>query len=192
MGNLRSVSKAVEALGFEARVQPDLSGATRLILPGVGAFGAAMQQLELLKGAISDFAASGLPLLGICLGQQLLFDSSEEHGTHRGLGLIRGQVRYLPRDVGLKVPHVGWAPLSISHWESPLLRGIDEGEQVYFVHSLYTECADNADILATASHGLDFPAAVQRGNVWGCQFHPEKSGSVGLKILHNFLTATST
>lgn len=188
MGNLRSVEKAVEALGFQPRVTSTLENdITRLIIPGVGAFGAAMERLRPMREAIREFAASGKPVMGICLGQQLLFDSSEEYGEHDGLGLIPGRVRYLPKDLGLKVPHMGWSPLTFRQPEG-LGTGAHDGDQVYFVHSLYTECANPADIAATADYGLVFPAAVQRGNVWGAQFHPEKSGAVGLKMLRNFLT----
>lgn len=186
MGNLRSVEKAVEFLGYPVRVQPDLSGVTKLIIPGVGAFGAAMERLSPLKAQIVDLARGGVPVLGICLGQQLLFERSEEMGEHTGLGLISGEVLYLPRDLGLKVPHVGWSPLTPVQPDGPTA-GIKEGEQVYFVHSLYTRCDDPSDIAATAEYGLVFPAAVRRANVWGCQFHPEKSGDVGLRILRNFL-----
>lgn len=188
MGNLRSVEKAIEALGFGVRVMPALDDeTTRLIIPGVGAFGAAMERLRPMRDAIRDFAASGRPLLGICLGQQLLFDSSEEYGENEGLGLVPGRVRYLPKDRGLKVPHMGWSPLTFRRPDG-LGAEARDGDQVYFVHSLYTECADPADVAATADYGLEFPAAVQRGNVWGAQFHPEKSGEVGLKMLRSFLT----
>jgi len=193
MGNLRSVSKAVEHLGFKVSIQRDLSGATKLILPGVGAFGAAMACLAPLRDSIRKFADSGAPVLGICLGQQLLFESSEEMGAHDGLGLLKGRVRYLPKDAGLKVPNIGWSGLHTcgrdgARPSTVLVRGVEDGEQVYFVHSLYTECEDPNDVAATAEYGLTFPAAVERGNVFGCQFHPEKSGEVGLRILRNFLT----
>ena len=187
MGNLRSVQKAIESLGQEVRVAPTLDpGVSRLIIPGVGAFGAAMERLRPLRDEIRSFAHSGRPILGICLGQQLLFDSSEEHGEHDGLGLIPGRVRYLPRDRGLKVPHMGWSPLRYLR-NSGLAADARDGEQVYFVHSLYTECADVTDIVATADYGVEIPAVVQRGNVWGAQFHPEKSGDVGLRMLRSFL-----
>lgn len=188
MGNLRSVEKAIEALGFAIRVTPTLDDETsRLVIPGVGAFGAAMERLRPMREAIREYATSGKPLLGICLGQQLLFDSSEEYGEHEGLGLIPGRVKYLPKDRGLKVPHMGWSPLTFRQRDG-LGSSANDGDQVYFVHSLYTDCADPADIAATADYGLVFPAAVQRGNVWGAQFHPEKSGEVGLKMLRSFLT----
>jgi glutamine amidotransferase len=185
MGNLRSVEKAFQFLRAPCRVSTEVPSAGKLVIPGVGSFGAAMERLASLRAEIVAAAGSGLPILGICLGQQLLFERSEEHGAHVGLALLKGSVRYLPRDGGLKVPHVGWAPLQVS---SPdLFHGISAGEQTYFVHSLYTECEDPEDIAATARYGIDFPAAVQRGNVWGCQFHPEKSGQVGLRILRNFV-----
>jgi len=186
MGNLRSVEKAVEFLGVRCVVSSDVSGATKLIIPGVGAFGAAMERLGPLRKDIASFAASGQPLLGICLGQQLLFDTSEELGEHVGLGLIPGRVRYLPASMGLKVPHVGWSPLHYRGSEG-LAKSCTEGEQVYFVHSLYTDCSEVSDVVATATYGLEFAAAVQRKNVWGTQFHPEKSSAVGLRILKNFL-----
>ncbi len=186
MGNLRSVEKAVEFLGFQCRISETVAGASKLVIPGVGAFGAAMERIAPLGQEIRAFADAGGPLLGICLGQQLLFDSSEELGEHAGLGLIPGRVRYLPIEWGLKVPHIGWSPL---HYRSStgLAQGGVDGEQVFFVHSLYTDCAERGDVLATATHGLEFAAAVQRRNVWGTQFHPEKSSTVGLRMLKNFL-----
>ena len=186
MGNLRSVEKAVEFLGYQCVVSGTTQGATKLIIPGVGAFGAAMERLEPLRGEILDFGQVGKPVLGICLGQQLLFDSSEEMGEHEGLGLIPGRVKYLPSDVGLKVPHIGWSPLHYRVTDG-LAKGGHEGEQVFFVHSLFTDCLNPQDIVATATYGVEFAAAVQRDNVWGTQFHPEKSSSVGLRILKNFL-----
>lgn len=186
MGNLRSVEKAIQSIGGETVITPQVGEAEKLIIPGVGAFGAAMERLMPLRDEIRAFAASGRPVLGICLGQQLLFDSSEELGEFEGLGLIPGRVKYLPKDVGLKVPNMGWSPLTYRHTHG-LTEGGVNGEQVYFVHSLYTECADPADIAATATYGLDFPAIVQRGNVWGAQFHPEKSSRVGLRMLERFL-----
>ncbi len=145
-----------------------------------------MDRLHPLAPDIRAFAKAGNPLLGICLGQQLLFDMSEEIGEHEGLGLIPGRVRYLPRDKGLKVPHIGWGALTPTEGKE-VCQSVAPDEQVYFVHSLYTDCADSADIAATADYGNTFPAAVQRGNVWGVQFHPEKSGDVGLRILRTFI-----
>jgi len=186
INNLSSVAKAVRFLGFEPHVSSRVGDAERLIIPGVGAFGAAMQHLLPLRDEIREFAESGRPVMGICLGMQLLFESSEEHGRHEGLGLVPGQVRYLPRDRGLKVPHMGWTTVRFARTDG-LGRGFIEGGQTYFVHSLYCDAANEADVAATAEYGIGFPAAIQRGNVWATQFHPEKSGEVGLRMLRNFL-----
>lgn len=186
MGNLGSVARAVRHLGFECEVRPTVEGASKLIIPGVGAFGAAMERIGPLACGIREFAAEGRPILGICLGQQLLFEESEELGSYRGLGLFSGKVRYFPKDLGLKVPHIGWNELK---WQtgSGLGSGHQIGEQTYFVHSLYTECANLDDIAAITEYGIAFPSVVMRRNVWATQFHPEKSGEVGLRILRNFL-----
>lgn len=186
INNLSSVEKAVRHLGHDCQVRPDLQGATKLIIPGVGAFGAAMEHLAPLASDIRAFANGGNPVMGICLGQQLLFERSEELGEFQGLGLIPGRVRYLPADRGLKVPHMGWSEIRFRS-STGLGQGAVPGEQVYFVHSLVTECEEPADIAATAEYGVEFAAAVQRENVWGTQFHPEKSSKVGLRILDNFL-----
>jgi glutamine amidotransferase len=186
MGNLRSVEKALQSLGAACQVRPSLDGCDKLVIPGVGAFGAAMERVAPLATEIRSFANSGQPVMGICLGQQLLFEVSEEMGEHPGLGMIPGRVRYLPRDRGLKVPHIGWTSLSLCRPDG-LGRHIKDGEQVYFVHSLYTDCADATDVSAMASYGLNFPAMVQRANIWGAQFHPEKSGDVGMRILRSFI-----
>jgi len=186
MGNLRSVQKAIEFLGFKCAVATGLTGTSKLVIPGVGAFGAAMERLSPLAGEIRKMAEDGVPILGICLGQQLLFDESEEHGITAGLGLIPGRVRYFPPEIGLKVPHVGWSPLNYKK-NTGICIGGNNGEQVFFVHSLFTECDDPSDVAATATYGIEFAAAVQHGSVWGTQFHPEKSSSVGLRILKNYL-----
>lgn len=186
MGNLRSVDRAIRHLGFDCRISGEVGDASKLVIPGVGAFGAAIARLQPQVEAIRDFAKSGMPLLGICLGQQLLFESSEELGEHCGLGLIPGRVRYLPAGAGTKVPHVGWnelIPANNNLWPTS---GQAQG-QVYFVHSLYTDCTDNAHVAAWTEHGIRFPSAVRHDNIWGCQFHPEKSGEVGLSILREFL-----
>ena len=184
MGNLRSVVKAFESLGIPVRLVEKIEGIERLVIPGVGAFGAAMERIGPLGDEIRAFAGGGSPVLGICLGQQLLFDESEEMGSHKGLGLVPGRVRYLPAQ-GRKIPHMGWAPLLYNHREG-VTEGALDNEQVYFVHSLYTECAEAKDVAATATYGIEFPAMVARDNVWGAQFHPEKSGSVGLRMLARF------
>ncbi len=185
MGNLRSVEKALEHLGVDCRIQDDLKGADKLIIPGVGAFPAAMERLAPLSDEIRRFASDGGPLLGICLGQQLLFESSCEVEETAGLGILAGSVKPLPKDGGLKVPHIGWSSLCVKQNDG-LLAGIQDGEQVYFVHSFWTDCADPSDAASLTSHGVEFPSAVQRENVWGAQFHPEKSGDAGLKMLENF------
>ena len=186
MGNLRSVQKAVDYLGHPCTVRSEVGDASRLIIPGVGAFGAAMDRLAPLADSVRDFAASGRPLLGLCLGQQLLFESSEEHGSHAGLAVLRGHVRYLRPSAGNKVPNIGWCPVEPSS-RSRLFEGIAAGTQFYFVHSLYTECEDADDVAATSLHTNVFAAAVEHGNVWATQFHPEKSGAPGLRLLENFL-----
>ena len=188
MGNLRSVQNALARLGAPSRLVDDLDGVDKLILPGVGAFGAAMERLAPFRDAIRAYASSGKPLLGICLGQQLLFERSEEMGDHEGLGLLRGSVRYFPPDLGLKVPHIGWNE-AVFRPDSRLGKGVLPGDQVYFVHSLVTVCEDVEDQAATTEYGIRFASAVERGNVWGTQFHPEKSGEVGMRILRNFVEA---
>ncbi|MFZ4508397.1 MAG: imidazole glycerol phosphate synthase subunit HisH [Fimbriimonas sp.] len=186
MGNLRSVQKALEFLGHTAVIQPHLEGTTKLIIPGVGAFGAAMERIGPLREEIRAFAASGKPVLGICLGMQLLLDESEELGTFTGLGLVPGKVKYFPADMGLKVPHTGWNTIEPTRADG-LLDGFATGDQVYFVHSLYTDCANPADVAATCQYGMEFACSIEHENVWGTQFHPEKSGAVGLRMLRNFV-----
>ena len=186
MGNLRSVERALAAVGAVGSIQPNLSGASKLIIPGVGAFGAAMERIAPLASAIREAAGEGMPILGLCLGQQLLFEASEERGNHRGLGLLPGKVLYLQPNPGIKIPHVGWNGLRYVRREGLTADGQD-GEQVYFVHSLVTACDDPADVVATSEHGVEFAAMVCRGNVWGCQFHPEKSGTIGLRMLRRFV-----
>ena len=194
MGNLRSVEKAVQALGGQVVIQDSLAGATRLILPGVGAFGAAMERLAPLADQIQGWAREGRPLLGICLGQQLLFDRSEEMGDHSGLGILPGSVRYFPADLKegdqtLKVPQMGWNGLTPKQTDG-LLTGIQPGDMVYFVHSLHTACEEPDFIAATTDYGICYPSAIQAKNVWAAQFHPEKSGAIGKRILNNFLLTT--
>lgn len=186
VGNLGSVRRAIEFLGFDCAVQSHLEDADKLIIPGVGAFGAAMERIAPMAAAIRRFAEDGKPLLGICLGQQLLFEESEELGSHRGLGLLRGRVRYFPAGLGLKIPHIGWNEPVWTSGEG-LGKGSVHGGQTYFVHSLVTECADPSDVAAITFYGIEFASAVSHGNIWGTQFHPEKSGDVGLRILRNFL-----
>ncbi|MBQ9044590.1 MAG: imidazole glycerol phosphate synthase subunit HisH [Oscillospiraceae bacterium] len=192
VGNLFSLKSSLAAIGAEAVVTGDadaLRAADRIILPGVGAFGDAADKLAAsgLRETVLAESQAGKPLLGICLGMQLLFDKSMEYGEHAGLGLIPGTVvdltPVLPE--GLKVPHIGWNALKLSAPDHPLLKYTRAGDCVYFVHSFYAvNCAEYT--LATAEYGVDVTAVVARGNVMGCQFHPEKSGSVGLNILRAF------
>ena len=192
VGNLFSLKSSLAMIGAQAIVTGDadvLRIADRLILPGVGAFGDARQKLAQtgLDAALCAEAARGKPVLGICLGMQMLFDRSLEYGEHKGLGLIPGEVvpmaGRLPE--GLKIPHIGWNALAIRKPDHPLMKYTESGDCVYFVHSFYAaDCADS--VIATAEYGIDVTAAVAKGNVMGCQFHPEKSGTVGLGILKAF------
>jgi imidazole glycerol-phosphate synthase subunit HisH len=193
-GNLRSVRNALAYLGaqvFTAAHPEHLEGAEKIVLPGVGAFGAGINALrqagfeEPLKQAV----AAGVPLLGICLGMQYLFESSDEMGQHRGLGLLPGRVTRFPAN-GPKVPHMGWNQLHIQQPDG-LLAGVASGAYAYFVHSYYVEGASPEDVIATTEYGLDYPSVVGRGSVWGIQPHPEKSQAVGLRILRNFVEMSS-
>ena len=189
MGNLHSVSKAVERLGYEAVVTGDaeqILAAEGAILPGVGAFGDAMEQLREsgLNDVVMRYAESGKPLLGICLGMQLLFASSEEHGDHEGLALLPGSVVRFRGDY--KVPHMGWNRLVYKQNTSPIFQGIEEGH-VYFVHSYHAKPECESDLLAVTDYHQPVTAIVGRDNVYGMQFHPEKSGDIGMQLLNNFL-----
>ncbi len=191
VGNLFSLQSSLNKVRAETVVTSDkemLRKADKIILPGVGAFEEAAKRLKNLglDVLLREEAAKGKPLMGICLGMQLLFEKSYEYGCHEGLGLLKGSVVPLQGyvDEGLKIPHIGWNALHIEK-EHPLFRYCKEGECVYFVHSYYaTECDDS--LLATAEYGKQVTAAVAKGNVMGCQFHPEKSGEVGLRILRAF------
>ncbi len=190
MGNLRSVEKALAAVGGNPLTSGDpavVRSAARLILPGVGAFGDAMSNLrnQGLLGAVLEAVSSGRPLLGLCLGLQLLFDESEEFGSHRGLGVIPGRVRRFAVP-GLHVPHVGWNQVEQVR-PDPLLEGVPEGAYFYFVHSYYVEPADSSDHVAQTEYGHRFCSIARRGNVWGAQFHPEKSQAMGKRLLSNFI-----
>lgn len=191
MGNLQSVRNALERVGCEVLVSSNpaaLSDADALILPGVGAFGEAMSNLhkrklvEPLRGAVLD---DGKPLLGICLGMQLLADCSYERGNHQGLSLIPGQVRVIPESIGLRLPHIGWNDLSLGI-PDPLFLDLPEKSAFYFVHSFRFEC-DPAYISATTDYGVDITAAVQWEHIFGVQFHPERSQRKGLRLLRNFI-----
>jgi len=194
MGNLRSVEKTVEAIGGRPIItgSPDaVRKAARLILPGVGAFGDAMENLRQsgLDDAIRDAVNSGIPLLGLCLGLQLIFTQSEEFGHHEGLNLIPGSVRRF-NDPGLRVPHVGWNQIEGSQ-PNPLLENIPEGAYFYFVHSFFVEPARTENVLRWTNYGRRFCSIAFRDNVWGAQFHPEKSQNAGKQLLRNFLALKS-
>ena len=192
VGNLFSLKSSFEMIGAETVVTSEksvLEKADRIILPGVGAFEDAARKLceSGLGDAVKAEAAKGKPVMGICLGMQLLFDKSFEYGEHEGLGLIKGEIRpigdVIPKD--LKIPHIGWNALHFGNKKHDIFKYLSEGDFVYFVHSYYASNCENA-IIATAEYGTELTAAATQGNVCGCQFHPEKSGEVGLKILRAF------
>ena len=191
VGNLFSLRSSFGMLGEEAEVTADperIARADRVILPGVGAFADAADKLRTtgLDRTVREEASTGKPLLGICLGMQLLFDKSWEYGEHDGLGLLRGEIRPIAERIpaGLKIPQMGWNALKIVR-NSPLLKNTAEGEYVYFVHSYSAvNCEDS--LLAVTEYGAELTACVGQGNVFGCQFHPEKSGEIGLNILRAF------
>ena len=192
VGNLFSLQSSFKRIGADAIVTSDrtvIESADRILLPGVGAFEDAAKKLSEtgLGDVVCGQAQKGKSILGICLGMQMLFDKSYEFGCHRGLGLIPGQVVDMTPEVapGLKVPHIGWNPLHLTQPDHPLFRYVKEGDCVYFVHTYYATDCDDA-VLATAEYGRTLTAAVGRNNVMGCQFHPEKSGPVGLNILRAF------
>ena len=191
VGNLFSLRSSFAAIGQEAVVTSDIEEirrADRLILPGVGAFQDAAEKLRAsgMDRAVKEEAAKGKPLLGVCLGMQMLFERSYEYGVYEGLGLLKGEIRPIDERIpaGLKIPQMGWNALKIVK-DSPLLKNTREGEYVYFVHSYSAvDCGDS--LLAVTEYGADLTACVGKGNVFGCQFHPEKSGEVGLRILKAF------
>lgn len=190
MGNLHSVQKAFEKVGADVRVSvsskpEDIRKAGAIVLPGVGAFGDAMKNLSRrgLVDVIKEEVAAGKPFLGICLGLDLLFEESDEHGLHEGLGLLPGRVELLSTD--LKVPHIGWNSVSVRK-QSRLLEGIPDGSFFYFVHSYAVVPRDEQDILCATGYGCEFVSAVEHGNIAAVQFHPEKSSSLGLAMLRNF------
>ncbi len=193
MGNLRSVEKALERVGAEVERTSDVERAREaagVVLPGVGAFPKAMERVRELgfDELATERAEAGVPVLGICLGMQLLFDSSVEGDGEAGIGLLPGSVEPLPAN-GLKVPHIGWSPV---HWEreEPIVAGIGPEPPFYFVHTYTPVPAERSDVLGTAAYGERFACAVQRGSVYGFQFHPEKSSVAGLALLKNFVELT--
>ena len=190
-GNIRSVEKALQFLGENVSVtrkREEILRADRVILPGVGAFGDAMAKLRgyHLEEVIRDVIARGTPFLGICLGLQLLFESSEGSSGAVGLGVLPGRIVRIPEEEGIKVPHIGWNSLYFPR-ESRLFQGIAQNAFVYFVHSYYLEAGEEEIVTATAGYGTEIHAAVEKGNVFACQFHPEKSSETGLAILKNFI-----
>lgn len=192
VGNLYSLKSSFDSLGIETIVTGDadtIRACDKIILPGVGAFRDAALSLKNcgLDALIKEEAANGKPIMGICLGMQLLFEKSYEYGEYEGLGLIKGNIRPISEiiDPRLKIPHIGWNALKLSVPKSPIFKYLNDGDCVYFVHSYYgADCAES--IIATAEYGADITAAVAKDNIFGCQFHPEKSGEVGLGILKAF------
>ena len=190
-GNMKSVEKALDYLGAEyivTRNEEELRLADKLILPGVGAFGDAMQKLNSyrLTDVIKELVGAGKPILGICLGLQLMFEESEESPGVKGLSLLPGSIVRFDDSFGLKIPQIGWNSLDFPK-KSRLFEGIEEGSYVYFVHSYYLKAKDESIVAATCEYGNHVHAAVESGNVFACQFHPEKSSDVGLHILRNYI-----
>jgi len=192
-GNLRSVQKALEYVGASVLRTDDpkkvVSGG-RVVLPGVGAFGDFMSGLRArgLEEAVNDTVKRGIPLLGICVGMQALFEIGEEMGEHKGMGLLQGKVVKFADSLSVKIPHTGWNQLEAKN-DARLFDQVNDGAYVYFNHSYYCQPQNSSDVLATTDYGINYACAVQRENIFGVQFHPEKSQAIGLKILKNFLEA---
>ena len=186
VGNIRSVCNAFRYIGCEVKLSrefEDINTASGLVLPGVAAFGYAVSALGALDKQIKEIALSGKPLLGICVGYQMLFEISTEHDEHKGLGLIQGSV--IPIPAGRRVPHMGWNSVRIPE-DMDLLAGLGKQKNFYFAHSYYADVSDSDARTAYTDYGFDLPASVQKANIYGTQFHPEKSGQTGLRILRNF------
>lgn len=190
-GNIKSVEKALQFLGEEpivTREKETLLQADKVIVPGVGAFGDAMEKMHQygLVEVLREIAGKGTPILGICLGLQLFFENSEETPGVEGLGLLPGKIVRIPDKEGFKIPHMGWNSIRINP-ASRLLKGIEEGAYVYFVHSYYLQAENEADVAATTDYVVNIHAAAEHDNIFATQFHPEKSGEIGLQILKNFI-----
>ncbi len=194
-GNLRSAAKAFTRVAGNTKIEVTsdpkaLRGASHIVLPGVGAFADCMAGLAALPGMLDalheEVLARKKYFLGICVGMQMLFESGHEHGVHKGLGWLKGEVVPLAPNTGLKIPHMGWNNLQIKS-DHPLTRGIETGAHAYFVHSYHAACGDTADVIATCDYGQAVTAAVSRGHIMGTQFHPEKSQKTGLALLENFI-----
>lgn len=190
-GNIRSVEKALQYLGQEVIVTRDkgiILESSHVILPGVGSFGDAMRKIReyKLENVIYDVVDKKIPFLGICLGLQLLYETSQESEGATGLGVLEGKITRIPKQRDLKIPHMGWNSLDITP-KAKLFQGIENHSYVYFVHSYYLQAKREEEVVATTEYGVHIHASVERGNVFACQFHPEKSSTVGLKILKNFV-----
>ena len=189
-GNLQSVKKALDFIGAESVITDNpevINACDRILLPGVGSFGDAMDSMHKsgLVETVKQNALSGKPFLGICLGLQLLFEESEESPGVKGLGIFKGKIKKFSSDMGLKIPHIGWNSLEIKQKDT-LFKNVPENSYVYFVHSYYLHAEDENDIATITNYGIDFHSAVGKNNIFATQFHPEKSGDVGLQILRNF------
>lgn len=189
-GNLQSVKKALDFIGAESVITDNpevINACDKILLPGVGSFGDAMNSMteKRLVETVKQNALSGKPFLGICLGLQLLFEESEESPGVKGLGIFKGKIKKFPSDMGLKIPHIGWNSLSIKQNDT-IFKGIPENSYVYFVHSYYLHAEDEKDVATVTNYGINFHSAVGKDNIFATQFHPEKSGDVGLQILKNF------
>lgn len=189
-GNIRSVEKALQYVGEEtvlSRDRDEILSADKVVLPGVGSFGDAMEKLKKynLINTINDVVENKTPFLGICLGLQLLFENSDESKGVAGLGILKGDILRIPDAEGLKIPHIGWNSLDL-HGDGRLFKGIKDKSYVYFVHSYYLKAQDENIVKASTEYGTHIHASVEKDNVFACQFHPEKSGDVGLQILKNF------
>lgn len=189
-GNLQSVKKALDFIGTDSLITDDpqvILSADKVLLPGVGSFGDAMNSMRKnnLVETVKECAESGKAFLGICLGLQLLFEESEESTGVEGLGIFKGKIKKFPSDMGLKIPHIGWNSLSIKQNDT-LFKNVPDNAYVYFVHSYYLVAENEKDVAAVTNYGMDFHSAVGKNNVFATQFHPEKSGDVGLQILRNF------